>query len=60
MLQKGRRELETLTLPILGGPADSAGQDSVSQALYRGGGGGGLVVEQESKRLIGNNVFSLP
>ena len=58
MLQKGRRELETPTLPILGGPVDSGGQDSVSQALY--GGWGVLVVEQESKRLVGNNVFSLP
>ena len=64
VLQKGRGELETPTLHILQGPADSAGLDSVSQALYGGGGGvrgaGALVVEQESKRLVGNNVFSLP
>lgn len=48
VLQKGRGELETLTLPILQGPADSAGLDSVSQALYGGAGYG--AGEQEAGR----------
>ena len=52
MLQKGRRELETPTLPILGGPVDSGGQDSVSQVLYSGGEGcaGCGAGEQEAGR----------
>lgn len=52
VLQKGRRELETPTLPILGGPVDSGGQDSVSQVLYSGGEGcaGCGAGEQEAGR----------